>query len=58
LVIAPSIDCQNQSIPFNSSYSARPFRHSFKNTPALVHAWNRKWAVELEQIPVAFNAFH
>jgi len=27
-------------------------------TPAAVHSWKRRWAAELEQIPVAFRAFH
>ncbi len=29
-----------------------------QNTPAATHSWNRSWAVELGQMPVAFRAFH
>ena len=58
MVIAPSILCHDQFSPFNSSYTSNPLCHGFRNTPACVHSLNRRWAVELEQIPVALNAFH
>jgi hypothetical protein len=49
---------QDQSIPFNSSYSSSPACHSFRNTPACTPSWNRSWAVEPGQMPVADRAFH
>jgi hypothetical protein len=58
LVIAPSIACQAHSIPFNSSYSNKPCRHISRKTPAAPHSWKRRWALLLEQIAVAFRAFH
>lgn len=36
--IAPSILCHNQAIPSISSYSAKPRRHSFMNTPQRFHS--------------------
>ncbi len=45
-------------MPFKASYSASPKAQICSNTRAAVHSWNRRWADELEQIPVAFNAFH
>jgi hypothetical protein len=54
----PSIASQDQSIPFNSSYASRPAFHSFRKTPARTHSWNRSWAVEPGQMPVASRAFH
>jgi len=54
----PSIDNQDQSIPFSWSYSSSPAFHSFRNTPAQTHSWNRSCAVEPGQMPVASNAFH
>jgi hypothetical protein len=56
--MAPSIDSQLQSRPTNSSYPSSAFLHAISNTPAFVHSRNRRWADELEQIPVAFSAFH
>src|SRR5262249_38184691 len=58
LVIAPSIAVHPQSSPFNSSYSPSPRAQRLTKTPAAVHSWNRRWADELEQIPVAFRPFH
>ena len=55
--MAPSIASHSQSNPFNSSYSSRPRAHRVTNTPAEVHSWNRRWAEELEQMPVIFRAF-
>jgi len=52
------MDCQDQSMPRSTSYSLRPMAHRLRNTPAAVHSWNRRCAEELEQMPVAFNAFH
>ena len=54
----PSIASQDQSIPRSSSYSASPACHSRTNTPAATHSWNRSWAVEPGQMPVASSAFH
>jgi hypothetical protein len=54
----PSIDSQDQSIPFSWSYSNSPAVQSFRNTPAATHSWNRSCAVEPGQMPVASNAFH
>jgi hypothetical protein len=54
----PSIDNQDQSIPFNWSYSSNPAFHSFKNTPVATHSWNRSCAVEPGHRPVASRAFH
>lgn len=56
--MAPSIDCHSHWMPWNSSYSVSPCSQSFSHTPACVHSWKRAWAVELLQMPVAFNAFH
>lgn len=39
LVIAPSILCHFQSIPFNSSYSAKANSHNSWNTPNSTHSW-------------------
>jgi hypothetical protein len=58
LVIAPSIACQDQSIPFISSYSSRAALQSRRNTPVLRQCWKRRNAVVLLQIPVALSAFH
>jgi len=57
-VIAPSIDCQRHSMPMNSSYASSAFTHACSNTRASVHSMKRRWADELEQIAVAFSAFH
>jgi hypothetical protein len=57
-VIVPSIDTHDQSIPLSSSYAINPAFQKASNTPAFVHSINRRWAELLEQIPVAFNAFH
>ena len=54
----PSIARKDQSIPFSSSYSNSPAFQSFRNTPAATHSWNRSWAVEPGQMPVASRAFH
>ena len=57
-VVAPSAASHCQSIPTISSYSTSPCRQISRNTPAFSHSWKRRWAVELEHRPVAFNAFH
>jgi hypothetical protein len=31
---------------------------NWRKTPEAVHFWNHRWAAELEQMPVAFKAFH
>lgn len=36
--MAPSMLCQDHAIPSISSYSAKPLRHSFTNTPFLFHS--------------------
>lgn len=54
----PSIDSHAQSIPFNSSYSSSPAFQNARNTPAATHSWNRAWAVDPGQMPVASRAFH
>jgi hypothetical protein len=54
----PSIASHDQSIPLNSSYSTSPAVQSRTNTPAATHSWNRSWAVDPGQIPVASRAFH
>ncbi len=54
----PSIDTHAQSIPRRSSYSPSPAFHRARNTPAATHSWNRSWAVEPGQMPVASSAFH
>jgi hypothetical protein len=54
----PSIASQDQSIPLSSSYASSPACHSVRNTPAATHSWNRSWAVDPGQMPVASRAFH
>jgi hypothetical protein len=54
----PSIASHDQSIPLSSSYSNSPALQSFRNTPAATRCWNRSWAVEPGQMPVASRAFH
>jgi hypothetical protein len=58
LVIAPSIDCHDQSMPLVASYSSKPNFQNWANTPAATHTWNQWWAAVLEHRPVAFRAFH
>ena len=55
--IVPSILCHDQAIPSISSYSAKPRRHSFSNTPQRFHS--RKYACTELALPYSFgNAFH
>jgi len=54
----PSIDSQDQSIPFQSSSAIRPASHRAWKTPCFTQRWKRSWAVELGQKRVAFRAFH
>ena len=55
--IVPSILCQAHAIPSNSSYSAKPRRHIFTNTPTRFHS-RKYWCTELA-LPYSFgNAFH
>jgi hypothetical protein len=56
--MAPSIACHRHPIPSSPSYSVSPSRQSREKTPASAHSWNRRWAELLEQMPVAFRAFH
>lgn len=56
--MAPSIACHRHSIPLSPSYSVSPNCQSLWKTPALTHSWKRRWAELLEQMPVAFRAFH
>ena len=56
--MAPSRACHRQPSFLRRSYSIKPICHSFRKTPALVHSWNHRCAEELEQMPVAFKAFH
>ena len=55
--IVPSIRCQAHAMPSNSSYSAKPRRHIFTNTPSRFHS-RKYWCTELA-LPYSFgNAFH
>ena len=54
----PSIDSQDQSMPFRQSYSSRPAFHISKKTPSRTYSWKRSWAVEPGQKMVASRAFH
>jgi hypothetical protein len=57
LTIAPSILCHDQAIPSISSYTAKPRRHSFTNTPTRFHS--RKYACTELALPYSLgNAFH
>jgi hypothetical protein len=58
LTIAPSMLCQAQAMPSNSSYSASPFRHSRTNTPARFHAWKYLWIELALPNRSSGNAFH
>jgi hypothetical protein len=55
--IAPSMLCHDQAIPSISSYSAKPRRHSFVNTPQRFHS--RKYPCTELALPYSFGkAFH
>jgi hypothetical protein len=55
--IEPSMLCHDQAIPSISSYSARPRRHIFTNTPQRFHS--RKCACTELALPYSFGrAFH
>jgi hypothetical protein len=56
--IAPSMLCQDHAIPSISSYSAKPLRQSFTNTPFLFHS--RKYLCTELALPYSCfgNAFH
>ena len=43
----PSADCHSQAMPASSSYSARPLRQIFSNSPARAHCWKRACNAEL-----------
>jgi hypothetical protein len=55
--IEPSMLCQAHAMPSNASYSAKPRRHIFTNTPSCFHS-RKYWCTELA-LPYSFgNAFH
>ena len=55
--IVPSMLCHAHAMPSNSSYSAKPRRHIFRNTPSRFHS-RKYWCTELA-LPYSFgNAFH
>lgn len=58
LVIQPSIDNQDQSMPSRCSQASKPFCQKRSKTPASRHSWKRRCAELDEHIPVAFRAFH
>lgn len=58
LVMAPSIDSQDQSIPLSPSYRINPVRQRASNTPASVHSRKRRYAELQVQMPVTSKAFH
>ena len=56
--MAPSMLCQDHAIPSISSYSAKPLRHSFTNTPFFFHSRKYLWT-ELALPNSSFGkAFH
>ena len=58
LTMAPSMLCQDHAIPSISSYSAKPLRQSFTNTPFLFHSKKYLWT-ELALPNASFGkAFH
>ena len=57
-IMAPSMLCQDHAIPSISSYSAKPFRQSFTNTPLRFHSRKYLWT-ELALPNSSFGkAFH
>jgi len=55
--IMPSMLCHAHAMPSSSSYSAKPRRHIFTNTPSRFHS-RKYWCTELA-LPYSFgNAFH
>ena len=56
--MAPSMLCQDHAIPSISSYSAKPLRQSFTNTPFLFHSRKYLWTeLALPNSPFG-KAFH
>lgn len=55
--IAPSMLCHAHAMPSNSSYSAKPRRHIFTNTPSRFHS-RKYWCTELALPYSLGNAFH
>jgi hypothetical protein len=56
--MAPSMLCQDQAIPSISSYSAKPLRQSFTNTPFFFHSRKYLWTeLALPNSPFG-KAFH
>lgn len=45
-------------MPINASSARNPQRQNAAETPAFVRAWDRRWAGDEMQIPVALSAFH
>lgn len=58
LVMARSQDRKSQSMPATSSCSNSLSRQKLEKTPARCHCWERLWAEELVQMPVAVKGFH
>lgn len=58
LVIQPSIDNHDQSMPSRCSQASKPFCQKRSKTPASRHSWKRRCAEPDEHISVAFRAFH
>ena len=58
LTIAPSMLCQLQAIPSNSSYSASPLRQSFVNTPWRFHSKKYLWIELALPNSLLGKAFH
>jgi len=55
--IVPSMLCHAHAMPSNSSYSAKPRRHMFTNTPSRFHS-RKYWCTELALPYSLGNAFH
>jgi hypothetical protein len=56
--MAPSMLCQDHAIPSISSYSAKPLRQSFTNTPFLFHSRKYLWTELALPNSCLGNAFH
>ncbi|STP84045.1 Uncharacterised protein [Edwardsiella ictaluri] len=57
LVIQPSIDNQDQSMPSRCSQANNPLCQKRSKTPAARHSWKRRCAELDEHVPLAFSAF-
>lgn len=58
LVMLPSIDNHDQSMPSRCSQASKPFCQKRSKTLASRHSWKRRCAELDEHIPVAFSVFH